>query len=753
MKYRSCKYFCGLALFFALATSAFADECDFAGDIAAGENSWPLERLKSCYRSVPLNQKDVENTVEVMLFALEQSALRNVYKNDLGLGDRISALRDADYASDWDFQQAALSAMRAPGNSHLWYSQPACYRQFIVAQPFEFGSMLYRGEQIVYVGNIRDFTPIGLPADFFNKSTGIDDLEQYVGMRIKSMNGVDALTALTRLSDVYSGLSEGNEFNSNVLTSYTTSNGVASIDENITYVLADKQGTELILEVPAVVTHASLTNLSFNYLSPPTKVRRFISECTAPNALTADLNGVYDEIARRLKRRQANNTEESPLLLAKGKMQQHRNRESMVGDPEQARETPENLEKAVNRRIKNDKLKGYSGHAKKNIDDTIMFSELLEEEKGVLIEELIPYDENIGLGASIYNDGEAVAITFADFTPTIGLALDAYAQIVIDATNYACNSPSTKRLILDVRNAPGGSVDVVNWLSTFFHGVSKNSIGSYQFVSYLPVTTDMNIAKGTAWARFLEEVWPNKPLDLCYGAEDTPTSGCLIDPDTGALNTDISWLTNPVSIDIGGVPELLGQPNIFVGGNTHDTLPDIGIACPDKFRDEKLVILLDGLGRSAGAFFPYLISDIGTLVGVGGLVENSSDPESLKMGSGMGGPGAQFMNNTAYWHAYDLFDLVSAGVDPAQMVPTVSVERPPLFRREVEVAFEYVAFRTLEGNGPISNDFPRSPPVDLRVFTWQGIDSPESNGYVYREVLQMIKTGNSVTPVSHQGLN
>ena len=205
-----------------------------------------------------------------------------------------------------------------------------------------------------------------------------------------------------------------------------------------------------------------------------------------------------------------------------------------------------------------------------------------------------------------------------------------------------------------------------------------------------------------------------------------------------------------MTVEVGGVPELLGQPNSQKGGFRFDAYPNIGIACPDKFRGDDLVILVDGLGGSAGALFPYLISDIGTLVGVGGLVDGTVATDGLKMGSGLGGPGASFMYNTVYWHASDLRDLVTVGVDPAQMDPPVSIERPPMFHREVDVAFEYVAFRTLDGQGTISNEFPKGPLVDVRVRVWQAIYSSEANGYLYRDVLHTLKTGNSVRPVNHE---
>jgi len=309
-------------------------------------------------------------------------------------------------------------------------------------------------------------------------------------------------------------------------------------------------------------------------------------------------------------------------------------------------------------------------------------------------------------GASAFAiDDKATFLRTADFTQD-------WKQQVIEATDYACTH--TERLVIDMRNNGGGYIDQIAWLTAFLFP-ERTLPGQNALVGRFLAS---NAGRNELAQRMEEVVQAEFGPGVCWWGYE---AACFLDPATGERLTAQGWYTSPITQENRqGVTESLTR----LVGFSHDRpeyLPGTdAIACPGKFTGTKLAVLTNGTGASAGYFFPELIRNQSVFVSAGGYVG-----EPLVSGIARGG---------AVWGMND-FEAAIEQIFKRFYYNGTAVEPLPYLIRNADSFIEQPGSYTLDGSGLFAE-------AQSYGNTWIPVwaDSPETDGYVYRKVLNALQS-------------
>jgi len=283
-----------------------------------------------------------------------------------------------------------------------------------------------------------------------------------------------------------------------------------------------------------------------------------------------------------------------------------------------------------------------------------------------------------------------------------------WKQQVIAATNYACDC--TDSLVIDMRNNSGGYLDSIEWLTTHLFP-DRTLPQQYSLTG--------RFIRGNAGRDDLTDRM-TAFSDLYYGPGSCVwgyEAACHVDPATGQPLPD--WSQGATVEVRGGTPVSLNRWSAFrnFGGDYQAGVDPI--ACPGKFRDRTLIVFSNGTGASAGYFFPELIRDQATIVTAGGRLG-----EPLVTGIARGGAVWGMNNFEAVAEQY--LKLVF-GVPPVDPLPFII--------RNVDSFIEQPGAFT---PGFTALHVDKVSYGDIQIDVWG--DSPETDWYVYRKVLNAVQS-------------
>ena len=280
-----------LTLFFFSSTAVADDDpCNFI----TGGPVYSYEQVMSCYQSVPFNHDDLVNAVESLRALRETSDLREVFETEFGWRERLAALDDPetteDYPNDYALQRAIMLNHKEFYNPHWRYYPPSCYTEILSAfMPFDFGSTVTRirggkQQQIIFI-EAAPFWP-----ELYQSFTGIDT-EDYVGLRVISINGVDPLDYFRSFGrDVLRFDRNDGENLNEILQNGSYSirtlrrHDLAPDRASDTYVFEAANGEQLSVEMPWVFARRSAMGLWPSFEAYSSSSSSFKSFCLQPSA-------------------------------------------------------------------------------------------------------------------------------------------------------------------------------------------------------------------------------------------------------------------------------------------------------------------------------------------------------------------------------------------------------------------------------------------------------------------------------------
>ena len=397
-----------------------SDPCNFQTGSAF---SWT--QVMQCYNSVPYDEADRDNAVEFISAARERSDLREVSDAQFGWRDSLATLGATSFSSDFAMQMAITRNHKEFNNPHWRYYRPGCYGSYLAAfMPFDFGSTVARSkngkqQQIVFIESAA-----WLP-DLYQSFTGID-ARRYIGMKLISINGVEALQHFRNFGngDLRFDTNDGENFNE------AMQNGAYSIRVSLThdippdraadvYVLENTKGVRTTVTMPWIFAPRSAFGL-WQWSLPGDSVE-FQEICTSPSDVVDLVNGAQGSA--------------DPSAIASPMARE-------TGEQEFVKELRE--KRAMTQRLR----KKYGG------TNGVGYFEVAPGNLNQPLTTVVPKAN----GAVAYAvDDKATIVRMDEFTS------DWKAQIIA-ATEYAC--ANTDRLVFDMRNNNGGYVDQTSWLTT-----------------------------------------------------------------------------------------------------------------------------------------------------------------------------------------------------------------------------------------------------------------------------------------------
>lgn len=662
------KTFITLSFIITTTQSLAGDPCDFA-------NSGPLyphDQVLNCYQSVPYNPDDLQNTVEVLSAYRERSSIRENYDQSMGWRASLQTLANQTFANDYAFQVAVVMNHKEFENVHFRYQRPLCYVNMLSAfVPFEFGSTLTPDfGQIVFI----ESTPY-LAAEY-QLATGIDT-SQFIGQRVVSINGVDTLEYFRQFGRTQLQVDPNDGLNLSAIL--TTSDYSLRLDtrydltpENAfdSYVFADTDGNTTSIQIPWLFAPRTM----FSSGDPLTSnTSEFLARCTAPGPAS------------------------SPSFT-EGSSEDF---EQLINSPSIPTMEPIKQEKTqvVARLIQQTSQRGTATD----------FFEVPPEQLGQFVDELVPWTNSAKV-LTLPEDSTTV-IRLANFQGD-------WQQQVRAGTEHAC--ANSDQLLLDLRGNGGGQPTHSTWLIRHLFPDATSPSGSRWNLSILNESGVQELALRAS-------TWVNNEFGefVCWTGYD---AGCITDAATGQQLSNVSdqdWALDQLRFeDRAGVSEPLTRKywynEAFNNGYNFDFTGYDPLSCPDQFKDNKLIVLTNGLSYSAGYFFTESVRDRVTVVSIGGY---SGEP--LVSGTARGGGifSQRGVSNLEQFLAY--------GATPPFGDP---IEPLALFSRDVNT-FAEMAGAIYRKNG-VDLHVDNVPFGDIQIPVWS--DSPDTDGYVYRQVLAAV---------------
>jgi len=610
--------------------------------------------------------------VEVIGAYRERSSIREIYDQRMDWRASLQTLGSQTFTNDYEFQLAVVMNHKEFDNPHFRYQRPMCYAGMLTAfVPFEFGSTLTNDlGQIIFV----EATPY-LAAEY-QTATGID-VTQFIGQRVVSINGVETLDYFRQFGQTQVRKDENDGLNlSEILTNseytlrldtrydFTPQNGFDS------YVFEDTDGNTTNIQIPWLFAPRSLFSSGD---SLTTSTNEFVTRCTAPGpasvqSRTTDKNRTLEQVSKNLL--------------------------NPPGDPnrlEKAQVISRHMQQAPRRGIATD------------------FFEVPPDQLGQFVDELVPWSNSAKV-LNLPSDNTTV-IRLANFQSD-------WQEQVRSGSEHACSN--SENLILDLRGNGGGQPTHATWLIRhLFPDATSPSVSRWvQSIVNEPGVQELAYRSSVFVANEIGEF-------VCWVGYD---AACYTDAATGQQLSNVddqNWVLDQLRYEErAGVKEPLTRKfwlnEAFNNGYNFDFTGYDSISCPGKFKDDKLILLTNGLSISAAYFFTESIRDRVTIVTIGGY-EN----EPLVSGGARGGGifSQRGVSDAEQFFAYDYHIPFGAPIDPL-----------PEFSRDVNT-FAEMGGAIYRANG-IELHVNNVPYGDIQIPLWS--DSPETDGYVYRQVLSSV---------------
>jgi hypothetical protein len=343
----------------------------------------------------------------------------------------------------------------------------------------------------------------------------------------------------------------------------------------------------------------------------------------------------------------------------------------------------------------------FRGRQRRAHSEAKAFFEVPGEELGKDIAEIVPLT------------GSAQVLAYRRDTTVLRLfdTLD-WIDVARAGIEYACQN--SQRLLIDLRRNAGGHDSVIYWLHRHLFPSQTNLVQAgllpLRFRNDNEALNEhlFNAAVFDALAVPLGV----PPCALGFGP------GCLLDVNTQAFMplNELEWFRSPTVTERRGSAwlDLARQTSLALSA-----LPEFDSAsCAGRFAGKNLVFLTDGVNASGGYFLPAAFKGDGVIVTMGGYVG-----EALAMGRARGGA---TMPGSFWSQQATLMELYSEG----QISFT---HEYAAFQRDVGTQMEMLgAYRkdrtTLHLEQPVASD--------LFLDVWS--DSPGTEGYVYRRLLELV---------------
>ncbi|MEH6519457.1 MAG: hypothetical protein V7742_22500 [Halioglobus sp.] len=675
--------------FLVSANAAEVVDCNFKAPYEEGAAILGYEGVMACFNSVPFEAPDVTDAVAVLKASRNRSPLRNNYDAINGWKSSLITLEDGTYSSDFELQNALVLDHWAHENGHYFYLAPRCYSNIVNAFiPIDFGSMVHKGEQIVYIDGIP-----GLPDSVLSAYQNVVGfpLADLVGMRITTINGIDALEYLKDQANTNLTYDE----NEGSVLNFFFNELTYSIRRASTILPTD---SEVILEV------VSKSGKITESITLPWKFYFRRGDIENSNDLLTDSNEAFEQLCH----------EQNPLLSL----------------PEDADLSPESLSRLgvrdIDKHIRDDRKE------RKNLVKKAKYTDVPASRGGfyeVPAGQRGKYLTKLGEGESIeawQHKDKTTVIKLRDFVGFWGEDLQGFVD-------HACEE--SEKLIIDLTGNPGGFVAAYEWLANYLLPRTPGeapwaSINSYLFDPVKASQGIFDIDKSFDDNVSVPSILGFLGFDLSSCTSDGfgLEPGCKSLADTNESFESVDWF-------FGVHPETRGQvlefvtPKFYV--NSSPGLPVFGepapaISCPGKFTNENLILLTDGTNASAGYFFPALIKDHATLVSKGGVLG-----EGPGLGMARGGSVVQVSN---IW-AETQFGIDSGFGD-------FLVSELVLYQRAVDSTYEDRGsyLEAVQTDYRLHVDNAVQP--ELLVPIWASTDSPEMRGYIYTQVLKAVDKAN-----------
>lgn len=667
-----------------LSSIANTDPCDFASN-SGDTYSW--NQVIQCYESVPFVQENLDQLVDVLLTNRQFSDMSELYDERFHWKSNLQQVAQTQFPNDYAMHNALRAEHKKNGDAHIRYAAPACYTSMLASFiPFDFGSTTrfptFYEKQSIFIEGAPFYS------DLYKQQTGID-AEEYVGYRVVEIDGMKVLDYFRKYGRESVGL--GTEDSSNLMNilgpramfsirSYTT-HAVQPDKPFVKMVLEDRKGKRITKKFPWVFAKRSAMGLGQIPLT---------SNSEEFKALCLQKYEPDDGVSVRLA------LDDDHMPLSMGSMKPQMMASKMVS---------ENMEQ---------KMHHYKGKNKNK-----MFYEVPPNELNKFVKEILPIS-NAALGLEYKKD-----TTILRLFNTLGW-YDEAREVV----EHACQN--SKRLIIDLRSNGGGLDDPYVWLYRHLiddDGQPYRRSGKLpiRFRTDVPVYTDYLRLSGEMGNYIIENGFVDDP-EIC--AIDSEAQ-CWDDIATEKLllPSDINWYAAPnVVEERAGVPiQMTRQVGLgrSITKSIFGYLPPTDVAsCQGKFQGENLIILTDGANCSGGYFFltPFVENKVATVVTMGGYVK---DPNS-KIEAGICRGGAT--------------NSINIPGDVARFIEAVT--EGDLFMDPLPKTMELDVNSNMEWPAAyrgFTDDLHWDKPVtwDIRMNLWS--DSPETDGYVYQEVIKAVK--------------
>ena len=688
------------------------DPCNFN----TGDETFSYDQVKACYESVPFRQQDLANIVEASERIIETADLRETYDALVGWRDNLDDVESGVYGNDFTLQQAAHRMFRKFQNGHFFYSMPSCYRGLFAAfVPFDFGSTMHNGEQIIFVESL-------LVADLYENHTGIDP-QRFVGQRVVSIDGLDPLEFFRKygqdelMDDANDGVNLMGVLSSN--NDYSVRFGSQIFPEagSHTYVFAKKNGKQTSVEIPFVYGKVESVlaalgddvDLGILYPNNSTEFESLCFRPPAPIGFGANGSGEADLMQAGVPRK----------IIKKQRMKAHR-----------------------------------AAKARRGGD----FFEVPEGQLDKHIRELSPKVDAIRV---VEYKNRTTAIQLDDFTSEL---VTNFRNEIGKATEYACEN--SDNLIIDLRTNGGGQVFQVQYLARhLFPDDANPGFRGFFYKQLADLADDNPDAAYQLYRTNVNELGANRAFglgDICLGQFNSRVGPfCALDPNQVGPSVDpgdVYGLTQ-TQIDRGLELDLAagvigagffgpywseGNPTFEVRGDVLEVLSPIfspiflynpdatpflfppydqpfyrPISCPGKFAGDNLLVITNGQSFSAAYFTPEKLRGKVTLVTTGGFAG-----ESIALGAARGG---SVISLDTFLQAELFLDSALAGLlPPANLIPRLN--------RDGGIRFENTgAYNTDLVTLSVDNE----SLGDVHVDVWS--DSDETDGFVYGRVLKAVR--------------
>ncbi len=730
-----------------------SDPCNFS----TGIDGYTYDQVKACYDQVAF-QPDCQEVHDSAKNYFELSALRGIYDQRYGwrtrLNNVLQSCQGGAFTKDWEMHDAFVKMVHQGFRSgHVAYLSPVCYQRIVRPFiPLDFNAMIdEQGEQIIYVEAVP-FLP-----KLYQDVTGINTVP-YVGQKVVSIDGQTPVDFFKAWAPVRYGFDDNQSavFNRILEGGFSFGAGrqqILPVPGSHVFVLEKKNGEQTTVELPWAFADWA----------------RIAETGAVLNKLDDQLRGALTNRGFALPK---NTQEFVDLCLAER-------------DPDTLQLPGDNTDEIF--LFKSRLIRAMTSPKIRTQGE---FQEVPGNEYG---KDITILSENPHVQTKVF-EKDTTVIKLADFDGEGGTTSFSRPESgIISATNYACQN--SDRLILDLRNNNGGSAVNVAWLAGHLFPDEADYRFKYFFVDRLIPSilreNDHLYAYNVAEIALAQLFFgPEIDNGLCLvGAADYPGAFCATMPTlalfaTNPLDIQSNYILNggyadgePVEFERYRVTDPTDLRNVWYqdlgnygvprGNNVEDitpvytdgfltesyilgdsTLPvpyNQPIACPGKFKDESLIVIVNGGNCSAGYFFPEALLGKATFVTTGGYLNEDNVLGSCRGGLVQGSDGLVLAQRRLEALVKDTLvgglslefwaNIFVFGPEGDNVVFDLTAGEFVLPSRVINFVHEPLATHRKELDGTLSLDDPPAT-ADIQVNVWTVDDN--TDGFVYRRVLKAV---------------